>query len=174
MSCLDHLAELREETDRRIEEVARTSPYWETVQRLMCLRGVGLYTAMVLVTEIGDANRFRGPKELMSYLGLVPREYNSAKTQRSGRITKVGNRRGRWVLGEAAWRQTSKPKKNARLEGARKTQPPEVVAIARKAEKRLHHKFWKVASRGDRKVAATAVAREMAGFVWAVMTLKVA
>ncbi len=54
------------------------------------------------------------------------------------------------------------------------TQPAEVVAIARKAEKRLHEKFWKVLSRSDRKTAVTAVAREMVGFVWAILRLEVA
>jgi transposase len=171
---LDELIRLRDDTDRRIEELAGSPAYKAIVQRLICLRGIGLYSAMVLATEIGDARRFGKPKALMSYLGVVPREYNSGNTQHSGHITKVGNRRARWILGEAAWRQTSTPKKNARLETIRKTQPPEVVEIARKAETRLHHKFWKLAVRTDRNTAAVAVAREMAGFVWAMMTLEVA
>ncbi|MGB9593110.1 MAG: hypothetical protein ACPL7R_03090 [Anaerolineae bacterium] len=60
------------------------------------------------------------------------------------------------------------------MQKQRKTQPEAVVALAVKAEERLHRKFWKIAVRKDRNTAAVAVAREMAGFVWALMTMEVA
>jgi transposase len=174
LSSLEQLEAQRGQIDQRIAEVAETPAYHDKVQRLMCLRGIALYSAMVLVTEIGDAHRFRGAPELMSYLGLVPQEHSSGDRRHTGRITKVGNTRGRWVLSEAAWNQTRNPGTSARLRKQRRSQAPQVAAISRKAEQRLHHKFWKIAVRKDRNTAATAVAREMAGFVWALLTLEVA
>lgn len=174
LGCLDHLEVERDAIDRRINELAQTPAYAVWVERLMSLRGVGVYTAMVLLTEIGDAHRFGGAKELMSYLGLVPRQSNSGATRRSGGITKVGNTRARWILAETAWRQVPTPGNSKRLREHWSTQPAEVVEIAKKAEKRLHHKYWKLAARADRRTAVTAVARELAGFVWAMLTLETA
>lgn len=171
---LDALLSRRQGIDRRIEEIAQTEPYKEKVQRLMSLRGIGLYSAMVLLTEIGDANRFAKAPQLMSYFGLVPREDSSGDSRRTGKITKAGSSRARWILTEAAWNQQSKPGNCERLRKHWQSQPGAVVTIAKKAEKRLHDKYWKVLSRKDRKTAVTAVAREMAGFVWAILTLEVA
>ncbi len=171
---LDNLVGQLEGVDRKIEEVAHTECYWGKVQRLMSLKGVGLYSAMVLLTEIGDARRFPDAPHLMGYFGLVPREDSSGDSRRTGRITKAGSSRARWVLTEAAWNQMSKPGNCDRLRKHWQGQPAEVVAIGKKAEKRLHDKFWKVALRKDRKTAATAVAREMTGFIWALLTLEVA
>lgn len=168
LDTLNHLEVQREEIDREIEAIAETEPYRDGVQRLMCLRGIGLYSAMVLLTEIGDIYRFGGAPQLMSYFGLIPSEQSSGQRRRQGAITKTGNRRARWILGQAAWNQTRRPG-SERLRRHWKTQPLELVAIGRKAEKRLHHKFWKIAMRRDRRIAATAVAREMAGFVWAIL-----
>ena len=168
LDTLNHLEMQREEIDREIEIIAETEPYRDGVQRLMCLRGIGLYSAMVLLTEIGDVRRFGGAPQLMSYFGLIPSEGSSGEHRRLGAITKTGNRRARWILGQAAWHQTHRPG-SERLRKHWKTQPLELVAIGRKAEKRLHHKFWKIAVRKDRRIAATAVAREMAGFVWAIL-----
>lgn len=171
---LDALDSRRQGIDRRIEEIAQSEPYRQKVQRLTSLRGIGLYSAMVLITEIGDARRFAKAPQLMSYFGLVPREDSSADSRRTGGITKAGSSRGRWILTQAAWNQMSRPGSCERLRKHWRSQPAAVVAIAKKAEKRLHDKFWKVLSRKDRKTAVTAVAREMVGFVWAILTLEVA
>lgn len=168
------LEERRGRVDRRIEVAAASEPYKAGVERLMSLKGVKVYTAMVILTEVGDAQRFPGAKHLMSYLGLVPREDSSAERTRRGAITKAGNNRARWVLCEAAWNQMRAPGGSRRLKAHWRTQPPEVVALARKAERRLHDKFWGVANRKDRRTAAVAVAREMAGFIWALLTLPAA
>jgi len=166
--------EVRAEVDRQLEVVAETAPYRDKVRWLRCLRGVGLYTAMVLITEIGDARRFGNAKELMSYLGLVPKEHNSAKARHSGGITKVGNTRGRYILTEAAWRQTTKPVESVALRNYRESQPAWVAEIGRKADKRLYHKYWGIASRKDSCTAAIATAREMTGFVWDILTREAA
>jgi transposase len=168
---LDALLGRRTAVERRIEEIACGEPYRQGVQRLMSLRGIGLLTAMVLLTEIGDARRFASAPQLMAYLGLVPRESSSGESRHTGPITKAGNHHVRRVLVEAAWNQTRQPGRCARLRQHWGHQPPAVVEIAKKAERRLHDKFWKVALRKDSKTAAVAVAREMAGFVWALLTL---
>jgi transposase len=169
LAALDGLTQRREELDARIATMAQQEPYRTWVGRLMCLRGVGLYTAMVLATELGDVRRFATAPQLMSYWGLVPKEHSSGARQRRGGITKTGSSRVRWLLGEAAWRQTRRPAKGGRLPAQRATQSAEVVAIAQKAEQRLHQRYWHLAQRKDRKTAATAVARELVGFVWAIL-----
>ena len=171
---LDDLLRRREGIDRRIEAVALSEPYKVKVERLRSLKGIGVYSAMVILTEIGDARRFAAAPHLMSYLGLVPRENSTGESQRRGPITKAGNNRVRWVLTEAAWNQAHRIGGCARLKKHWQSQAPEVVAIAKKAERRLHDKFWKVALRKDRKTATVAVAREMAGFIWALLTLEAA
>jgi transposase len=170
---LDELAERRQRVSQQIEIVAQSEPYRTQVQRLMSLRGIALTSAMLLVSEIGDAHRFGNAPALMSYMGLVPQEKSSGEHRRLGGITKAGNSRARWVLTEAAWNQRSLPGRCARLKKHWQTQPPAVVAIAKKAEKRLHDKYWKVALRKDPRTAAVAVAREMAGFIWALLCVEV-
>ena len=169
LDTLYHLESQRDELDRKIAAIAEEPLYKESVQRLISLRGIQLYSAMVLITEIGDVARFGTAPELMSYFGLTPRENSSGGSRHLGSITKAGNSRARWILGQAAWNQTRRPG-SQRLRKHWRTQAPDVVAIARKAEKRLYDKFWRTAARKERQVAATAVAREMAGFVWAILS----
>ena len=171
LETLDSLKSRRVQLECKLEEIARTEVYWPRVQRLMSLRGIGLYSAMVLLTEIGDARRFGNPCQLMSYFGLVPSEASSGERRKQGSITKAGNSRARWILGEAAWNARYKPGTSRRLRKHWESQSSPVVAIAKKAERRLHDKYWKIAVRKDPRIAATAVAREMVGFVWALLTL---
>lgn len=173
LETLTHLELQRQEVDEQIAALAETPSYREGVQRLMSLRGIGLYSAMVLLTEIGDIRRFGSARQLMSYFGLVPGERSSGEKRRGRGITKTGNSYARWILGQAAWNQRHRPGCR-RLRQHWRTQAPEVVAIARKAEKRLHAKFWRIASRKEASIAATAVAREMAAFVWALLSLEIA
>lgn len=171
---LDGLLSQRQQVEQRIEALALSEPYREGVGRLKSLRGVGTLVAMVLLTEIGDARRFASAPQLMAYLGLVPREVSSGESRHTGSITKAGNHHARRVLVEAAWSQLRKPGSTRRVSRHWLTQPAAVVAIGRKAERRLYDKFWKVAIRKDSKTAAVAVAREMVGFVWALLTLPAA
>jgi len=171
LDSIDSLQSRKDELGKRLEQLAQGEAYWPRVQRLMSLRGIGVYSAMVLITEIGDAKRFGSAAQLMSYFGLVPGENSSGDKERRGRITKAGNSYARWILAEAAWNQRFRPGSSARLRKHWPTQPKEVVEIAKKAEQRLHKKYWKIAVRKDPRIAATAVAREMAGFVWALLTL---
>ena len=171
---LDTLTERRQAIDLKIEEIASSEPYREKVGRLMCLRGIQVQSAMGLLMEVIDPRRFATAPQLMSFFGLVPKEHSSGDSRHRGGITKTGRSRARWILGQAAWNQRTKPGNSVRLRKHWKTQPEAVVRIAKKAERRLHDKFWKIAVRKDSKIAATAVAREMAGFVWAILTVEAA
>jgi transposase len=155
--------------DKHVAELAKAERYKDGVGRLCCLRGIATLSAMVLLTEVGDFARFGSARQLMSYLGLVPSEHSSGDTRRQGAITKAGNTRSRHVLVEAAWKYKSKPETSAILRKRREGQPAEIVGHATKAQQRLHAKFWSVADK-DLCKAAVAVARELAGFVWGLMT----
>lgn len=174
MKALEEANDRKEEVDKEIQSIAQSDEYRDKIDGLKCLKGLDVFSAMALLSEIGDIRRFAKPGELMSYFGLVVREYSTGKRRRTGSITKSGNSQARWILIEAGWNQIRTDRPSPRARNQWKTQPPEVVAIAKKAHKRLHYKFWKVASRKERGVAVTAVAREMAGFVWAILTAKAA
>ena len=96
--ALAHQAEL----DQAIAALAAQPPYREPVGWLRGFRGIDTLSAMILLAEIVDFQRFPHPRELMAYLGLVPSEYSSGETQRRGAITKAGNTHARRVLVEAA------------------------------------------------------------------------
>jgi transposase len=139
------------------------------VTALQAMRGLDLIGAVTLTAELGDLSRFASPRELMAYLGLVPSERSTGHTVKRGPITKAGNRRARRMLVEAAWcyrwpARISKDKL-AKVEAA----PKAVQEVAWKAQVRLSSRFRALTKRGKRKVVvATAIARELAGFIWAV------
>jgi transposase len=162
-----------QERIKRLEEAIRAAvPEWSlepVVTALMALRGIDLVSATVFLAEIGDLSRFRTPRELMGYLGLVPSENSTGETIRRGAITKAGNRRARRVLVESAWSYRYPPRvgraKQLRVEAA----PSAVRAIAWKAQIRLYARYRALLRRGKLKtVAITALARELAGFIWAI------
>ena len=105
----------------------------------------------------------------MAYFGLVPSERSSGDRERRGPITKAGNVHARRLLVEAAWNNRHRSGADLILRRRRQGQPPDVVAIAMKAQHRLYKKFWRLDERKHRHVAITAVARELAGFVWAIL-----
>ena len=157
----------------RLEEAIRTAvPDWslaEVVTALMALRGVDLVTATAFLAEIGDLSRFRTPRELMGYLGLVPSEDSTGEKIKRGPITKAGNRRARRILVESAWSYRYPPRvgraKQTRVEAA----PQAAREIAWKAQARLYARYRALVRRGKRPtVAVTALARELAGFIWAI------
>lgn len=161
--------EHRNALDADIERYAQQSPCRRYVEVLCCLRGVKILTAMTLLAEIDDINRFRSPRALMAHFGLVPSEHSSGDRERRGPITKAGNKHARRVLVEAAWNNRHTAGADLILNRRRQGQPPEVVAIAIKAQHRLSRKFYRLSHRKHLHVAITAVARELCGFVWAIM-----
>ena len=139
------------------------------VRALMALRGIQLVTALTVVAEIGDLTRFTSPRQLMSYLGLVPSESSSGATTRRGGITKTGNGHVRRVLTEAAWCYRFPARKTAHLQRRAKNTSDPVQAIAWKAQKRLCGRYQHLIRAGKIKVqVCTAIARELTGFLWAV------
>ena len=169
LALLDYKLDRRAELDRQIETLALEPGYAEAVGRLRCLKGISTQAAMVLVTEIGDFRRFEHPGKLMAYVGLVPSEHSSGGTRRQGSITKSGNSRVRHVLVQAAWSYRFPPRRGVVLKRRQQGQPPDAIAHSWKAQHRLHKLFRRLAFRKNNQIAAVAVARELAGFVWALM-----
>jgi transposase len=139
------------------------------VKALQALRGVQLLTAVTLVAEIGNFARFASAPKLMAYLGLVPSEHSSGEMTRRGRITRCGNRSVRTALVESAWNNRFRPKVSRDLKKRHDGVAPNVCAIAWKAQQRLHARYARLTGRGKNgKKTITAMARELAGFVWAI------
>jgi transposase len=165
--ALAHQAEL----DKAIVALAETSPYREPVGWLRCFRGIDTLSAMILLAEIVDFQRFERPRALMAYLGLVPSEYSSGQTERRGAITKAGNTHARRVLVEAAWHYRHRPGISRALTQRSDGQPSGVISHAWRAQQRLHQRYRHLLGHGKRPpVAVAAVARELVGFIWAAMT----
>jgi transposase len=166
------VGQAQERLERLAQAIRAAVPDWslaEVVTALMAMRGIDLVSATTFLAEIGDPARFRRPRELMDYLGLVPSEHSTGDTIKRGPITKTGNRQARRTLVECAWSYQHPPRvgkdKQAKLAAA----PPAVRAIAWKAQRRLCARYRALIRRGKLKtVAITAVARELAGFIWAI------
>jgi transposase len=155
--------------ERQITEIAESPRYKAAVGKLRAFKGIDYIIAMSVVCEIGDFRRFAGAKEFMSYLGFVPSEYSSGGKRKQGGITKAGNGHLRKLLVEGAWHYTKPARVGKRLEQRRKDCPLGVINIADRALHRLHRKYVHLLFGGKHKnVAVTAVARELAGFIWAV------
>ncbi|WP_374089090.1 IS110 family transposase [Methylomicrobium lacus] len=155
--------------DQQIASTAAESVFWPVIQGLMALRGVNLLTATTLVAEIGDLKRFASAPQLMAYLGVVPSEYSSGGSKSRGGITKTGNGHVRRVLVEAAWCYRFPARKTAVLQRRAEKASDAVQDIAWKAQTRLCGRYRLLAARGKLKVqVCTAIARELAGFIWAI------
>jgi transposase len=162
-----------EERIKRLEEAIRAAvPDWSlapVVTALMAMRGIDLVSATIFLAEIGDLSRFQSPSELMAYLGLVPSEDSTGDIVKRGPITKAGNRRARRILVECAWSYQYPPRVGSDKQCRVAAAPEAVREIAWKAQCRLHARYRALVRRGKLKtVAVTAVARELAGFIWAV------
>lgn len=139
------------------------------VEALMALRGVSLITAMTVLAELGDISRFDSPRQLMAYLGLVPSEHSSGPSRRQGAITKTGNGHVRRVLVEASWNYRFPARKTRCIEQRAARTSPAVQGIAWQAQKRLCGRYRHLLEAGKiKQQATTAVARELAGFLWAI------
>ena len=157
----------------RLEQAMRdTLPEWSLkplVQALQAMRGVQLIAAMTLVGELQDFLRFDNPRQLMAYVGLVPGEHSSGPKRRQGSITKAGNSAARRMLVEVAWHYQHSPRVSPIIATRQDRLPKEVTDIAWKAQLRLNAKFKRLVARRVMKTkAVVAVARELAGFVWAI------
>lgn len=169
LELLEYKLIQRDTLDQQIERIAFSEAYRRPVGRLRSFRGVDTLTAMILICEIGDVRRFASPRQLMGYLGLTVSETSSGGTERRGGITKTGNARARRVLIESAWHYRHPARRSLALQRRQQGQPPEVVRYSWKAQKRLHKKFEALVYRMAPSKAVVAVARELVGFVWALL-----
>jgi transposase len=172
LARIESLEEQIKRMDKTIAEMAETAAYKEKVQKLRAFKGIDYLTALSLVVEIGDYRRFPNAQSFMSYLGLVPAEYSSGKTRKQGGITKTGNSHLRRLLTESSWHYAKPAKVGKALAERRLGAEASVVAYADKALYRLHGKYMKLVLKGKaRQQAVTAVARELAGFIWGAMNM---
>jgi transposase len=138
------------------------------VEALQALRGVQFIVAVTLVAELGDLTRFENPRQLMKYLGLTPSEYSSGERRRQGSITTAGNTHARRALVEGAWAYRYPAKVSRHLQLRLETLPRPIQDISWKAQVRLCKRYRRLVSRGKHaNVVTVAIARELAGFMWA-------
>lgn len=173
LGAIDALIVRRDALESAIGELVPGSPWAQTVARLRCLRGIDTLSAVGLCAEIGDWERFGRAGQLMSFLGVVPSENSSGQTRRQGAITKSGSRHARRLLVEAAWHYRRAPAKGLTLRRRQEGQPQHVIALSWKAQQRLHRTWRRLdTDRGKRRtIVAVAVARELAGFCWAIANI---
>ncbi len=155
--------------DQQVLDTAQKEPYATTVRHLRALKGIDTLSAFTLVVEAQDFTRFATAPHFMGYTGTVCSEFSSGDRIRRGGITKAGNAHIRRILVEAAWSYRLPNRTSLALALRRKECPIDVVQIAKRAQDRLHRKFGRLVSKGKANpVAVVAVARELAGFVWAI------
>lgn len=154
---------------RDIMELVETWHLKPLVLALQSLRGIKVLSAVILAAEIGDMSRFASAPQFMAYLGLVPSEHSSGGSRKRGSITRTGNGHARRILTESAWSYRFGPRMSYEIRRRNEGIAPDVQAIAWKAQDRLHLRYKRLLGKGKNKQqTVTAVARELAGFVWAI------
>ena len=175
----EYLASYDEQTakierfDGRIEEIAEQTEYAEKVKKLGCFLGIKTYTALSLIVETGDYKRFQKGNIYAAYLGLAPGEHSSAEKVKRLGITKAGNRHLRLLLVEAAGGicKGAVGHKSKALRKRQEGNGAEIISYADKANSRMRSKYYRLIRHGKkRNVAVAAIARELACFVWGMMT----
>jgi transposase len=150
-----------------LREQVATWRFAPVVAALSALRGIEFIAAVTLVAELGDFSRFAHPKQLMSYLGLVPSEYSTGEARVQGAITKTGNGHVRRILIESAWTYRYPARMSRPLVVRNQGQPQSVRDIAWRAQVRLCSRYRRLSARGlHQNKICTAIARELAAFVW--------
>jgi transposase len=172
--AVEQLEERRRTLEAHLDTFAAQEPYREPVAWLRCFRGIDTVTALTIVAELHGFSRFNSPRQLMGYLGLTPSEYSSGEKRRQGAITKSGNVHVRQALVEAAHHYRHRPAVGQGLRKRREGQPGWVIAHADRAMERLHRRFMRMIMGGKHyNKSVVAIARELAGFIWAVLYVRV-
>jgi len=162
---LDRLRRL----DNELTHQAMNWRYYPVVKAIQAMRGVRLLVAAGVIAELGDHNRFDGPRKLMAYLGVVPSEHFSGENRKLGAITKCGNKRARRLLVEGAHSYRCAANTSKELQIRQEGLSKEVIDIAWKAQLRLCRRYQRLMKRGKHyNVVVTAIAREMIAFIWAI------
>jgi len=172
LAAVDGLLARRKVLDERLSRLAQDERLWPTVARLRAFRGVDTLTALSLHLELGgDWQRFGSPRRLSSWLGLTPSLDQSGESATQGSITKTGSGVARRLLVEAAKHYQRQPTLGATLRNRQLEQPDHILQIARRAQHRLYRTHQRFKTRGkNANVATIAIARELAGFLWAAAT----
>lgn len=171
MNALREAEERVARIDGLLEIAVLSWRMYPAIQALMCMRGIKTVAAAVLVSEIGEIRRFRHPRHLMAYLGLVPQENTSDQTRRMGSITKAGNPHVRWILLEIIQHAFLPPRISVDLSHRQEGQSTKYIELAWKAQNRLYKRARQLLQRNKMKAKIqVALAREMAGFVWAILS----
>ena len=162
--------------DRRISEMSKTERYEVNVKKLECFIGIKDHTALATIVEIGDFARFPTAQNFSSYLGLVPGEDSSGSSVQITGITKAGNSHVRKLLIEAAqcYSRGAVGAKGKALKARQEGNDAKVIAYADRANERLKRKCYRIMFKSKRNIAVTAVARELACFIWGMMTDNIA
>jgi transposase len=170
--CIATIEAATSRRDRLTAQIEAMLADWAlapVVHALQSLRGMALVSAATVIAELGDITRFANPRQLMAYLGLVPSEHSSGGTRRQGGVTKAGNSTARRMLIEAAWSYRF-PARISREQLLRQEALPKPIRdTAWKAQVRLCGRYRKLSRAGKpATTVTTAIARELAGFVWAI------
>ena len=164
--------QVRERIERLEQAMRDAVPDWSlasVVEALQALRGVDMVGATVFLAELGDLSRFKNPRQLMAYLGLTPSESSTGESVKRGSITKAGNTRARRLLIEAAWSYRFPPRVSKDMQTRVGAAPRTAREIAWKAQTRLCGRFRTLTRKGKRStIVATAIARELSAFIWAI------
>lgn len=174
IATFDLLTQKLQRLDERIEELASEKEYQNRVNRLVCFKGIRTHTALSVIVETGDFNRFETAEKYASYLGLVPGEHSSGEEQTHLGITKAGNKHIRTLLVEAAqcYNRGQTVKKSKSLTARQCGNSPGIITYADKANERLRRRYIRMTLYKGKKsnVVKTAIARELACFIWGMMT----
>jgi len=168
---VEHASDRIERLERSIEEAAEAAPerMRAVIGALQALRGIAKLSAVTIVAEVGELSRFARPRQLMGYSGVVSSEHSSGGKTHRGAITKTGNSHLRRIVGEAAWSYRHKPSIGWPLKKRQEGLSEEVKKIAWKAQHRLYRRYHRLTAKGKvKQQVATAVARELLGFIWAI------
>jgi transposase len=172
LAAVDGLVARKDALDERLSRLAQDDRLWPTVARLRAFRAVDTLTALAVHLELGgDWQRFGSPRRLFAWLGLTPSLEQSGQSMTQGAITKTGSVYARRLLVEAAWHYARPPRIGVTLRNRQAGQPDHVLQIAWRAQHRLHRLHHRLRERGKpANVTTVAVARELAGFLWAAAT----
>jgi len=153
----------------QLESFCETWRLRPVVQALQSMRGISFVSAVTIVAELGDLSRFDKPGQLMAYLGLIPSEYSSGPSVKKGGITKTGNGQARRALIESSQAYRLPARKSVAIRKRQQNVSEEVLDVSWKAQLRLCSRYRLLKARGkNHNVVITAIARELAGFIWAI------
>jgi transposase len=169
LKTVEDLAERVARLTDQVAQLVQETSLAPLVRALQAFRGVSVVSAVTIAAEVGDLHRFATASQFMSYVGLVPSEESTGKRRRQGAITRCGNRHLRRIIVEAAWHYRHVPGMSKELRRRNHGLAIGVQRIAWEAQKRLHQRLYHLLHAGKSvHKAITAVARELAGFLWAV------